>query len=246
MTFHRKVEDERPKWLRWFLFKEPSAASGEWWDKRHEMLSRRAPLRYFLQNDLPHLLRMQGRKAKDAIWWFRYRTTDRHHVVPTGLKPGFHEVENRMLYANFSLLVEYVEVGLASKNYDCADKDPKVRGLQYLDWEIKETQCSQEQRDTAQAVRMLYLWWTVERPQRLEPWAAPEIWGEPKSNDDPPEKFSLFGLRSARRRFSLGNRKRSRIVKEAAGTAAATEAFYAHQDTGMLLKLVELRSSLWT
>ena len=196
------------------------------------------------------MIGVQKRRFREAVWWVRHRTTDQYHIVTTELKPGYYELEQRLLYSSFKLLVEYVEIGLASKNLDCDSKDPKVRGLQYLDWEINEPQCSQEQRDTAAAARLLYLWWTVERPRRLEPWSAPEIWGEVRSTENEQSKvplvLSLLGIRKIGRRFRMGDKSRSDESRDAGAVARATEEFYTHQDTSMLLKLVEIRSSLWT
>lgn len=238
--FSRYKKDKRPRWLRWFLFEVPSSATGEWWDKRDEMLSRRAPLRYYLQHDLPMVVRLQGKKLNDLWWKVRHRTTDRYHVVNTGLKPGYYETNDRLLHASFTLLVEYVEIGLASRNYDSNIKNPILRGLEHLDWEINDPQCAGPQAEDAKVVKDLYLWWTVERPERLDCWSAPEIWGDGKDEDEKPK--SIF---RRRRRFSLSTKQPQHKI-DGGSMAMALESFYSEQDTSMLIRLAEIRGSLWS
>ena len=47
----------------------------------------------------------------DLPYWFRSRfiPSRRYHVVNTGLPPGWHDVDERMLYACMALLCSYVE-----------------------------------------------------------------------------------------------------------------------------------------
>lgn len=240
--FNRPTIDSRPKWLRWFLFKKPLSASMEWWDRREVMLRSRAPLRYYLQNDLPAMLTHWKISIRNLVWWVRHRTTDQYHVVNTKLTPGYYEVDQRMLHSAFSLLVEYVEVGLASRSG--MTKNAKVGGLSFLAAEINDSSVNQEVREIAEATRDLYLWWTVERPQRIDPWSAPEIWGDPQVDEKPSLILSLIGYRKSFSMKSISERSPDR--EKASKIAFATDRFYNHQDTSMLLKLVEIRSSLWT
>jgi hypothetical protein len=69
-------------------------------------------------------------KVKETLtapyWWVKWRTVARYHVVPTGEKPGYSDVPERMLGACFELLVYYVE---QEKPFDvlcygdCEDED---------------------------------------------------------------------------------------------------------------------------
>jgi hypothetical protein len=47
----------------------------------------------------------------DLLYWFRSRFIPRYrfHVVDTGLPPGWHDVDERMLHACMALLCSYVE-----------------------------------------------------------------------------------------------------------------------------------------
>lgn len=247
-SFNRYEEDKRPKWLRWFLFKVPSSATGEWWDKRDDMLRSRAPVRYFLQHDIPVIVKRQKHRLRDAWWKVRHRTTDRYDIVKTGLEPGYHDINDRMLHAMFSLLVEYVEVGLSSKNYDSKTTDKAARGIEYLDWEINDPYCAGPQADTAATVKELYLWWTVERKARLDSWSAPEIWPNREVEEDYPVFFRIMGVKLGRRRrrFRLGLSNRPDSERESGELARKLEEFYDYQDTEMLVRLAGIRRGLWT
>lgn len=48
----------------------------------------------------------------DMFWWFNHRTFKRFNIVRTGLKPGYYDKDILMVHANFSLLVDYVEIEL--------------------------------------------------------------------------------------------------------------------------------------
>ena len=50
------------------------------------------------------------RMLSDVKYWVLNRTTRRFHIVKTGLKPGYHDTDTRMLYACFSLLSDFVEL----------------------------------------------------------------------------------------------------------------------------------------
>jgi hypothetical protein len=49
------------------------------------------------------------RKLKSLIWWIKYRTTERYHIVDTKLKPAYYDVDTRLTDACFSLLIDFVE-----------------------------------------------------------------------------------------------------------------------------------------
>ena len=50
-------------------------------------------------------------------YWIKYRTTDKYHVVKTGLKPGYYECDTRILHVNFNMLKDFVEVESAWTYY---------------------------------------------------------------------------------------------------------------------------------
>jgi hypothetical protein len=50
----------------------------------------------------------------NAVWWVLYRTFKRFHVIKTGLEPGYYEKSNLIVFVNFRLLVDYVELELGN------------------------------------------------------------------------------------------------------------------------------------
>ena len=212
------------------MFKSPMAATGPWWDRRYRQLRRRAPLRYFLQKTVPMTVARTINLLRDQWWKVRHRTTDRYHVVKTSLKPGYHDYSERMLYACFSLLVDYVEIGIASKQSDSGVFEASQRGLAHLDWEISDCPGS-IQSETAKVIKDLYLWWTIERPQRLDPWDDANIWRDVRVGQ------------TKRKNFTLNVSHAERVSGE---MASSLDEFYEAQDADMMLRLVSVRSSLWT
>lgn len=125
----RHNRDKVHPWFKWFMLVKPQAATGEVWDRWERIARSRRRIRYFLQETLPLHIALLNRRFKNAIWWLRYRTTDKMHVVKTDLKPQYHDSETRMLHACFGILVEHVEDALAGRNYDfwCAKLPEWVR-----------------------------------------------------------------------------------------------------------------------
>lgn len=75
----------------------------------------------------------------DAYQWVRYRTYNRFHCVNMGetLKPGYYDIDIRMLHANFTLLCSYVE-----------------KEMDIIDWTD-----SDESKHVKKEIDELYFWW---------------------------------------------------------------------------------------
>lgn len=77
---------------------------------------------------------------RDLLWWVKYRTTHRFHVLHIeSLKPGWCDTDYRLLHASFTLLEKYVE----------NEKPFKV-----IQWNH-----SDHSRENANEIHDLYLWW---------------------------------------------------------------------------------------
>jgi hypothetical protein len=132
-------------------------------------------------------------KLLDMLMWIRYRTTDKHHIVKLGLNPGYHDTDEKILYAIFSIINDFVEIEKAhmqriSERTPFLKKPFRVRkrsrelGLKYLDWEIslprenlldengniQEFSCL-HQAEVAEKIKEIYLWWNDVRPLRRCP-----------------------------------------------------------------------------
>lgn len=72
------------------------------------------PCRFFLLETIPDFLRKVKRRVINPIRNLQYavfhRTLGRFHMVNTHLEPGYYDKDTIMLHANFSLLVDLVEV----------------------------------------------------------------------------------------------------------------------------------------
>jgi hypothetical protein len=82
----------------------------------------------------------------DFRYWFRSRfiPSRRYHVVNTGLPPGWHDVDERMLYACMALLCSYVE-----DEQGGPDNFPGV---------------ARSDEATDAAALAIYQWWKTQRP----------------------------------------------------------------------------------
>jgi len=251
---------KKPRLLGWFLLTKPAAATGELWDRWHRYMATNYPVRFWLQDTLPTFYRRRKRRLHDAYWSLRHRTTDRYDVVHLrSLKPGYHEPNTRMLYACFELLVEYVEIGLSSKNWEWHEQNgPKgwrrfihkrnkkhsiAAGVAHLDWEMTDEYIllnDPKQAETAELIKRLYLWWTVERPQRIWSYEEPRIWDDiPTREGNPFKRGNLFAM-------ARDNSPEAKLRRQAGEIAHHTNDFYDVQDQAMLEKLVAIRPSLWT
>lgn len=88
-------------------------------------------------------------RRQEPIWWLRHRTTDRYHVVGTGLPPGYYDKDTQMLHACFWLLVRFV--------------DKECGGVANL---RREAKCGGSHGAMADECLALYWWWTEIRPRR--------------------------------------------------------------------------------
>lgn len=185
------------KFIRWMKFDPPYALNADGWVEFDARFKKEAPIRYFL---------IRGRFRK-ILWKVKFffsrkfyyvvdRLLDRKHMVDTGLKPGYHNTAERMLHANFSLLVNFVENECA-RIYASSSRERMLNlfgwkaflpwrirmalkrnseyareyGLKYLNWCIEaEAERAEEYRevDSLRKVVSLYEWWTETRPNREE------------------------------------------------------------------------------
>lgn len=254
-VFHRNPA-ERALWekiARRFILPphSPFALPMGSWGKREAKLKSWFPIRYFVWDTLPDFWRYKiARRWRDGRYWIRYRTTDKYHVVNTGLSPNYYDPDIRMLHVNFQILKDFVEIELASMNSAMSDKDEdediskglrrfgkllrwrrrkQIRdpkgGLEHLEWEINET--SGHQQSNALEKKTLYLWWTDIRPNRAESLSTPLVWANKEDEE---------GLAGVLKGTNSHLYKMSHKLDE----------FYEREDDEMLERLMRVRKSLWT
>lgn len=113
------------------------------------------------------------------VWaWMRFRTTRRLHVLSLGLTPGWYDTDERMLYANFRLLEEFVEqeMGVDKLTRMVQDYESEIREIEQgtlyaerSDWgRQEEISWRAKQLGNAREVLHLYRWWRRYRQEREE------------------------------------------------------------------------------
>lgn len=98
-----------------------------------------------------------------GYYWLIDRTISRHHIVHTGLKPGWHDVDELMFHACFALLGRFVEQELGPVSVDHARDHGHYRGYRI--------HC---RGGTDEAAIDLWLWFHDDLPGlTAQHWAAP-------------------------------------------------------------------------
>lgn len=121
-------------------------------------------------------LNKQIRKTKT---WIKHRTNDRYDIVKTDLPYGYHDVDTRMLHANFSLLVDFIEEELFSVICFMSPRLENLYKTGTLDKEGVVASFLNSRKESLNSVELyknflldddevlfLYHWWTVTRKER--------------------------------------------------------------------------------
>ena len=235
----------------WKLRKPLAATAKDWreWNQRTKALK---PMAYWLQETLPSAVDWAMFKTskpfRDALWWLRYRTTDKYHVVFKGLEPGYHEKPEQMLHVNMQLLVDFVEIECANmatiflpewqnqrkpawKRWFKIPVRNAAAGLSYLQEQIESNPEDAQYVHEKSEIISIYRWWKTTRPLRLDP-------------------YDVSGWSS----LSESYREQDICVTDmpAEQTAPALdmlhklEQTYLDEDQQMLQRLMSVRMRLWT
>ena len=242
-------------------YNPPGALTSKAWRLFRREFKEKAPVRYWIQNDLRYSIVMPVIwKIQNVRHWFAYRTYNRFHVVKTGLPPGYYEPEVQLLHSSFNILKDFVEVELAWHSYMWSDERKSATvaekyvpfyrafkpfrsrewGLKHLEWASTlddpilplHERCDHQARD-AREIRELYLWWTDHRPARKEV----EL---PKFDD---QGLGFLGIldddfdsdASDYKEFGSATQQNNELHK-----------LWDEEDTDMLIRLMKIRKSLWT
>jgi hypothetical protein len=154
----------------WFAFNPPDSATLENWDKFRIQFKAEAPIRYGLNRVVDLFEYRVINKIKDAKWWIKHRTTDKYHLINTGLTPGYYDADTRMLNSVFSILKDFIEIECARKYrffYPWRSKvmENKRCGIEYMKSFGKANKKENPKYLRAtQALLESYDYWTVQRP----------------------------------------------------------------------------------
>lgn len=232
------------RFSNWLLskvsIKKPKVADSKGWNDWTAESQQKSPFMYKLVDEWFD-------KAQDIVMfpydvycnvsrYLKNRYVTKTHLIGTGLEVGlWHEVDTCMLHGMFTLLVDFVEVQKSHMWQISMDglqnrKRSREYGLAYLDWEM--TLEHERQASRAREIRDLYIWWKDVRYVREDAYII-SGWSDYCDKHD---GIVLFDRNEEERTES---RKLIDIV-------SSIEEKYQQEDTDMLIKLVEIRESLWT
>lgn len=245
------------KFIKWMAFNPPTALSWDGWDDFRKNFKQKAPIRYFIANILIENIRKPFIRIKYKFSDLRSRLR-RFDRVQTDLKPGYYDVDTRMLHACFSLLTDYVEIECAWMEV-VFDKEKLAQflgprrfiprlfrrgirsrkyGMQHLHWETTLADANLDpneqcpgQADEAEKIIVLYTWWKDIRPNRVE--------------IEAPNKGEI-GLEILSDRWKKDNPEMSKKMSQWSKDSSAQDDKWDAEDTKMLIELMKIRKGLWT
>lgn len=209
-------------------------------------------------HDLQDVVNLPNDIRKHIEWYIVNRFITKSHKVVTNLKKGvWHESPELLMHSMFTILVNFVEIEKANMQLISLERDErpwwtKVRllrwlnnrspelGIKYLEWEISlaadtanddEAYLCVSQSKAAQEVLDLYIWWTITRPSRQDPYDMIEY-------DDTKNIFELLD--------EDPNTETAQQRKQQYETIHMIEKIYEDEDTRMMKQLIDLRDYLWT
>jgi hypothetical protein len=222
--------------------------SGTWddWRDFDTNFKKEAPVRHYLSKVVGLKLRVKWMKIKDLKWkvYHRFHPRHKYNVVRTELEPGYYDLDMRMLYACFALLVNYVEIEMSwgSKKYRDREK-----GLENLDYTINFNsklpadhnewdRMPEHQEHAAREAKELYLWWEKYRDNDDSEWDnCPVSLSEREhAYDVLSEKWRKENPELAKEWDNWSKRARAESERK------------LQEADEMLARLIKIRHSLWT
>jgi hypothetical protein len=167
------------------------------------------------------------RQLEDFIWAIHYRTYEKYHVVKTDLKPGYYDIDTRLVHANFSLLCEYVE---------------KEKPFEHINWDSDDTH-----RQVAVEIKDLYKWWKEVYPNydKHDPLNAPDV-KYPERESIPHQLDDDGDPITYEWKIKAGQEE---IDKKFSETCAASNEYEKKKEEEIennLIRLIKIRHYLWT
>lgn len=249
-----RVVDKFQEGMRFvFRVNTPTALTMEGWDDYTKLFKADRPIAYFFTETISDflygvILRFDLFFRATHCWFARY------DLIRTGLaKTKYHEADNLLLHGMFSVLVDFVEVELAS--YYCATLSKEERkqynvprrhflwtnwrspeaGMKELERMVAEVAPDGDnlgehyarQARSAKEILELYTWWKNVRPNRKDPYAE---YDEYRKDNPFPQK----------------NDGKNDAIHQIFERVDMLEEDYENEDTQMSIRLVKIRRELWT
>jgi hypothetical protein len=243
----------------------PIAASFEEWHQIREYNKKAAPFFFWFTEEFLNNVQNILHGPMDLIDSIRSyvlnRYVDKIHYLPTRLEPGkYFDVDTRLLNGMFETLVDFVETEKAWMDivFDPDVKKPHrifrwtrfrsaQHGLNHLNWEISlaEPQLDKWGNDTssplqaaaAQEILDLYVWWTIKRPLRQDPY------DESGSTAEHEKLAKTHGSNW----IGLSRKDRDMTGYDSSlEKLRVIEKRNEDEDEEMMIRLIKVRQSLWT
>lgn len=261
------------KFKQWLKYDTPHSGTADDWHKFDTGFKDNAPIRYWLKHTLPYKTWKPITRKWEAIGnWVRYRIV-RYHVVNTGLPPDYYDKDTLMMYSNFTLLKDYVEMECASMaaGSDNRKSDSKLRralrriqwnlpfyttvreltgrsrelGLKHLEWEmtLDDPDLDPDQRSPHQAAKAREVY-------DLYLWwvdvrtAEPDEEGFPAIVEEAIKDKSIMYIMSSA--FQNEHPIAYKAYREWSSQNTESEEYLELLDEENLIRLIKLRKSLWT
>lgn len=257
---YSKIKSKIKEFKHWMAYQPPYALSSSAWSSFRKEFRQKAPIRYWIHHKFrrKYIYPVKWKYEKLSSW-IRYRTTNRYHVLNTGLEPGYYDIDTKMLHVNFNLLKDFVEFEVAWKylmGHHEEQKDVKnfwiykhipfvykwfrspIHGLKHLEWEttlddpsLPPMERSETQAVNAREIIALYNWWVKDRPARVEiPFAfLPE-------GDDEDDIFPDLDR----------NSDEYKAFSKSCDDREVQSEKWDKEDDEMLIRLIKIRKCLWT
>jgi len=224
-------------WLRGK--KKPHALTEEDWQDWNKKVKQEHPIRFFLAekclNKIQNFIMFPCDLYKTIKINLLNRFVYQYHMLKTGLNPyGYYDFDHRIINALFNELKDYVEIELGHswiywhKEFKLKKGRSKEAGMAHLNWQIgltyefdeEKKDLSTPQAEAAKIVLELYQWWE-NRKYRPDPMDE-SGWLNSYDKKDKIEK-------------NIASKKLQEI-----------EDNYEKEDDEMLMKLIKIRTSVWT
>lgn len=238
---------------------KPIAATAKEWRVWHAENRKKYPIRYFLTQSLPRFFtKIRNKILADCValkQFFYFRFIDKHHVIKTDLKPGWHNFDEKILHVNFQLLVDYVELycawneGWKPSLWKLITKGANAwrcreMGLKHLSPHAVPKSISDDNPHAKQISKInqvhkdlvdLYIWWKDVRPNRRNPYESVS-WKNFHANHEGENIWDWM---------ESDNKEAVYKLKQASEEAWILEDSYEKEDQEQLMKLISLRKYLW-
>ena len=251
-----------------------SGTQEEWSD--WEKLAKTKSFRYWLAEEgldyLQNFICWPLHRIRDLRFYINNRWVTKNHSFTSNLKRGqWYDFDDRLLNAVFDELINFVEIEQAWMQVAWSQEDRKKyktpwyrtffrvgvwrcqeAGIDYLNWaaSLKNDEEWRDKNDpdfgqstfqalTAQETLVLYNWWKNERPKRPDPMEASGLSAYyEKSREEANDRDESF--------FSFLGSKRDEHSEHLSDLCHKIEKEQQDEDTAMLIRLINIRQSLWS